>query len=279
MCGGALLGFVMIQASQTFASDVKEMDLPEVHIDAAGGQFVLSKLHLKRGGVSAPTKLTGVMTNATGRNWNTIRLNVEPNLALKFNSPVRKYDLKPGEAFPFYWQLPGKRELEDLKFTFTVDGTFSPKYVFKLVRPVESNDLRFQDATVEVILLPFSEGVGFHITNRSESVLKFVWNEAAIVDWSGKTLKVMGKGVRYITRNEPRPAASIPPGARLEDQLVPIDNVTYEGGSLGWGTKPLYPDCPECQDLQGREFAVYLPLVLGDKSMDYTLAVKIVSVE
>ena len=111
------------------------------------------------------------------------------------------------------------------------------KYDYAMIKKDDSTsktdttqNMNFED---DKILANFNVGdkqISFTIKNKTDNVLKIIWDEAAIVQF-GTSHKVMHSGVKYIDRNSSQPPTAIPPQASIDDIVLPADNVYYREGS------------------------------------------------
>ena len=117
--------------------------------------------------------------------------------------------------------------------------------------------------------------------NKTSKPLTVDWNRASLVDASQAAQKIMHSGVRYIDRDKPQPPTVVPPGAKLEDVLVPISNVRYVGGNVarGWSTAPFLPDGREALPYKGRSLGVLLPIESDGKVENYHFVILIEDVQ
>ena len=68
----------------------------------------------------------------------------------------------------------------------------------------------FENEMVRILWLPTSHNINFSITNKTDYSIKVLWDEAAYVDESGKSHRVMHSGIKYIDRSNPQPPTIIP---------------------------------------------------------------------
>ncbi len=158
-------------------------------------------------------------------------------------------------------------------------------YSYKLTKP-ESSNMKWEDDKIGFEFFISDKNVNFKALNKSNDVLKIIWDDVAIVQ-SGKAKKVMHAGVKYTDRNSSQPASAIPPGASIEDLIMPTDNVYFSSGAYGgWRERDLFAT----QDLnkdeykqsilssKGQKFSVYIPIQYQGKTLDYTFEFEIIEV-
>ncbi len=159
-------------------------------------------------------------------------------------------------------------------------------YSYKLVKP-ESADMKWEDDKISLSFLIGDKEVSFKVKNKTNEVMKIIWDEATLVQF-GKAIKVMHAGVKYTDRNSSQPASTIPPGASIDDLIMPTDNVYFSSGKYGgWREQDLFPtqDMNEAKykqsilDSKGQKFSVYLPIQYQGKTIDYTFEFEITDVQ
>ncbi len=124
--------------------------------------------------------------------------------------------------------------------------------------------------------------LAFELVNRSDSPIKILWDEAAFVDISGHSLRVIHNGVKLAERNSAQPPSIVAGKGKLSDMVFPSENVTYSTGQYtgGWHQKPMFPCtrigyyCPDAEKLAkaytGSTYRVLLPIQVGKESYPYT---------
>lgn len=145
--------------------------------------------------------------------------------------------------------------------------------------------MNFEDEKIEAHFSVGIKSISFTLKNKTNSVMKIVWDEASIVQF-GTTHKVMHSGVKYIDRNSSQPSTVIPPLASIDDLVLPSDNVYYREGYYsqygsspgGWEEHDLFPthdlNKPEIKEtinnMKGQKITVYLPIVFNEKTLNYS---------
>jgi len=172
--------------------------------------------------------LAGRVANGTKRNWSLVNFDFTPSDATNAKlHPARLtlFELAAGTEKNFTSSL-GQTDFESLEPSVSLrDGTFPVIYSFALTKPVESNTLKFEDQRTAFTFKISSESVEFDINNKADVPPRLKWDDAAFVEVSGESKKVMHKGVRFVDRNTPQPATTIPPMASYRDFLLPTDRL------------------------------------------------------
>lgn len=140
-----------------------------------------------------------------------------------------------------------ERRRENMK-KFVLIGCMAVFLFFSGCAPIPqvTKTLRFLESTpqkpkdFETTFMYHSKGVAFSLQNHSNKLIKIIWDEAALVDCSGKSHRVMHEGVKYISRDQLQPPTMLPPGANIRDVIVPTSLVSYTSGRYGgWYTNDL----------------------------------------
>ena len=116
----------------------------------------------------------------------------------------------------------------------------------------------------------------FTLYNKSDHALKVIWDDAALVMTDTSISRLMHEGTKYNQRNETQLATTIPRGAKIEDQLVPVNNV-ISSENMGWIVKPMFKNTfetdsamEEANSLKGRTMSILLPIKNEDVQNEYT---------
>jgi hypothetical protein len=108
----------------------------------------------------------------------------------------------------------------------------------------------FEDEMVAVTWKPGPVAFGLKITNKTQSRIRVIWDEARFIDGGKNTAqRMLHSGFGYEERNLPQPPALVPAGGVLNDFMHPADNfrlVKDEGSRDGrysyWVREPFLPD-------------------------------------
>jgi len=150
------------------------------------------------------------------------------------------------------------------------------KYHYELVKPVQDTALKYSDDKMEFRFTFGITEIAFSGKNKTDEVLKVVWDEASIV-LMGTAEKVMHKGIRFIERDQSMSPTTIPPNSTIQDLIIPTKNVYYTSGTYGgWNTRDLFPTSDlkrvefknAIDSLKGQEIVIYLP-IRNNKNDEY----------
>lgn len=150
------------------------------------------------------------------------------------------------------------------------------------------NKYVFEDEMVKVLWLPTTDAVHFSLINKTSHSIKIIWDEAAYVDISGSSHRVMHYGVKYIDRNNPQPPTIVVRNGSIEDLVFPTENVYYSSGKYGgWRELPLFPSSGYSADelnskiepYRNKSFQVLLPLQIEDVVNEYIFVFNIKNIQ
>lgn len=142
----------------------------------------------------------------------------------------------------------------------------------------------YEDGQLKIIWLPSSTQFNFTLTNKSEHTLKIVWDDAVYISTDGTSQKIMHSGVKYIDRNNSQPATTVIKGAKIDDLIMPTDNIYYVSGQYGgWREAPLFKNwAATAEELKvisssfvGKVVRVMLPIKIEDTTNEYIFTFKI----
>jgi hypothetical protein len=148
---------------------------------------------------------------------------------------------------------------------------------------------RSQDGLLDIIWTGPGQELDFDLTNKADAALKVIWDDAAYVDVSGHSHRVIHNGVKLADRNSPQPPSVVPSKGRLNDMVYPSDHVSYSDVLRGWSQLPMFPcipkySCPESLQKPstahtGMDYRVLLPIQVGKDSYPYTFVFHVNRVE
>lgn len=160
-------------------------------------------------------------------------------------------------------------ETKVTKFTDSKDNTI--KYQYK-------------DDYIDIVWYVGIKQFNFSLTNISQHPIKINWDEITYVDQNSNVKRTMHAGVKYTERNNSQPSSTIPKGAKINDLLLPTDNVYFVSGQYGgWKETALFPVYYSSkQDLQtkapllvGTNVRILFPISIEGVTNDYTFEFEI----
>jgi len=105
--------------------------------------------------------------------------------------------------------------------------------------------------------------LGLQARNKTQDVIEIDWNRTVLVDPSGRTERVIHKGVKIADRGSSAPPSIVPPGATLEDSIYPSEGIRFESGQYGGWRAPGYFD----QLRVGSRIGLTIATKQGDKTI------------
>ncbi len=154
--------------------------------------------------------------------------------------------------------------------------------------PVNAKEFKVEDSNLIAEYTPdiLDAGTSFQFTNKTNKVIKIIWDETAYLAPSGQSERIFHAGVKLIDRGQSQPPTVIPPRGHLLDDLIPIANVEPGSGQFAaWryntmcGTQSL--PTRELQDAEciGKIFGYFLTYEIDGKKKNMTAQFRFVSKE
>lgn len=138
---------------------------------------------------------------------------------------------------------PSDAKFYTLVYWDTLGVRLPPRRVIFAMSEPNSPSMTHQTSDFLISFSITPREIGFVLTNRSQSLIRLIWDESVFIDRNARTHKVTHAGIRFIERDRSMPPTPIPPGARLEDLFFPVTYVYYVSGRYGgWNQLPLYKD-------------------------------------
>jgi hypothetical protein len=96
----------------------------------------------------------------------------------------------------------------------------------------------FEDDLVAIVWLPLPTEFGSCSGTKPSTPLRSMWDEAAFVNLTGSSGRVMHSGVKYTDANASQPPTVVVRRGMVDDIVVPSANVRYQSGVYtgGWRT-------------------------------------------
>ncbi|HLG16110.1 MAG TPA: hypothetical protein VJH03_16625 [Blastocatellia bacterium] len=153
-----------------------------------------------------------------------------------------------------------------------------------MTKPADSPENRFEDEFIRIEFTIDRQRLAFTLLNKTDNPIKIRWNEAAYVDASNQSHKVMHSGIGYSQRNSELPPTLVAPSAEIIDVVVPVDYVNW----LRWSVfkQPRIvadyfpkPDSKEGASFDGKSFRVFMPVEIGGSITNYQFTFSIMITE
>lgn len=254
------------------------------------GSFVFKDLSLASEKYLGPKLVEGAVLNNTSKDWNEVIFEID-----LYDSAGNKLEGYAGDSFSFSLYHFKRGESRSIRESFSgirdassisryeirfKTGEYPAKYFFVMTKPKASKELVYKDRFLKMMFSITKKQFGFILHNGTKNPIKIDWNQVSYVDVLGKSHKVTHSGVKYVDRAKPQPPTVLPPTARLEDIVFPIDYTYFSSGKYGgWTEIPLFPEAPKAKIFKGKSFSVFMPLEINGVIKNYLFSFKIEDVE
>ncbi len=106
-------------------------------------------------------------------------------------------------------------------------------------QPVDSKEFKVEDKNLVVTYQPDTSdaGTSFQFQNKTNSVIKILWDETVYLSPDGLSQKVFHSGVKIADRDQSLPPSILPPKSSFNDDILPTGNVRWVAS--GWSYDPL----------------------------------------
>ncbi len=275
-------------ASRMFVEEKVSTSLLVDTLDTGYGEIVIEFTEMRQGLLNS-LELFGFITNMTGRpiEYLTLDLRLHDQENREIYSRTR-----PGEALEIItgdYAVNERKSLGEYGNTvfpernsfanFTISFShisFPTLYEFILVHPANSTGLSYKDSDISINFAldrPY-EQLKFSLKNGSLEPIEIDWNALSYIDVSGLSNKVIHSGVQYTEKEKPCAPTVVPPTARIEDFLIPVDHIHFSE-AMGWSVSSILPSAPDALLLEGKNLGIFLPLTVGTRKVNYMFSLKI----
>ncbi|OGF65725.1 MAG: hypothetical protein A2Y62_06420 [Candidatus Fischerbacteria bacterium RBG_13_37_8] len=115
------------------------------------------------------------------------------------------------------WALAGKKEI----VVFKLDSvTREPKAE---PEPQITEKLIYEDDLIKIMWVPGKEAFSFMLENRTDKLLKILWEESSLITQAGESHRVIHAGVKFINQDQPMPPTMVPQKANIKDLIASSD--------------------------------------------------------
>lgn len=265
-----------------------------------------------RGGESSTEgQITGVIVNNSshaivGGQFNLTMIDKKgKKISCILCTTISFYELPSGQSLPLSFHIIDKPEVINALVRGAVDRLtlnylrYSPEYKFSLPEPDSQpgerlavvsagNAVGVEDKALRIAVKVSTDRLMFDLANKSESPIMIEWDRASFVDASGKAHRVIHNGIKFAEKEKFQPPTVVPPGTSVSDAAIPSDNVRFVEILGEWTTGVLVPglvnpledaEVRSVKALEGRTLTLFLSLDIGGQHKNYTLSIRIDSVE
>jgi len=149
-------------------------------------------------------------------------------------------------------------------------------YIFALAKPKESDSLVFEDDSIRIAFTVIETQIQFSLQNKTQSPIEISWDQAAFIDFSGVSHRVIHTGTKLNDRDKPQAPTTIPPTARIEDIVCPADYAEWSVVLGEWLQKRVLPRAEIAY--KGHTFSAFMPLIVDGALKSYLFTVKVADV-
>lgn len=156
----------------------------------------------------------------------------------------------------------------------------------RIYEPVGAKEHKYEDKNIIITYTPdiVDAGNEFQFINKTNEVLKIIWDESLYLDPSGQSTRVFHAGVKIADRDQSQVPSIIPPKGALNDFIASNSNITFTAGDYGgWVYVPICGarnsfthDLDDSQCL-GKIFGYMITYESAGKKKNVTLKFKYVS--
>lgn len=203
----------------------------------------------------------------------TVFIPKDPSLAVKSRMEIKREAYKPKII-----NLSGIAEGETLKIR--LDKMVHYILKFRLLGPVQSEDLHYRDKIVDIRIKPAERYFAVSIENRTRKPLKILWEQSQYQDFMNRQHRLVHSGIKPQDRNNIIAPQEVPAGGSVQRDIMPVGAVVYSQEKKGYETRPLFPlDSDSALSLKGKTFTLFLPVEM-DRAIipDYNFRFEIVDV-
>jgi hypothetical protein len=291
-CGIRLVIVLLLLSLVASAKDAPIV-LPAQTIPSGFGNFQLSDISVFKDG--GKWHLSGTVTNQTDRAWRhlSFRLNLldkngrDISLTASLVDQLSVKDVAKGATAALADRVGGtpvEFNLWDgkpaaVKISFLPgESYYDSRYVFRLMKPVQSVGLTFEDDVLSAAFDINHLQLGFTLRNKSDEPIEIYWDKASYVDTNGNSHRVIHKGVKLADRDAPQATTMIPPSAKWDDFVVPSDSVEWLSIIHDWTNHPMLPPTQRAITVKGKTFSLFLPVSIGGKQKNLMFTFEIADV-
>lgn len=153
-------------------------------------------------------------------------------------------------------------------------------YIFAMEGLNPGDDMLFDDGLIAGGFTIGKKAVGFIMRNKTTMPIQIVWDETNII-MNGVAKRVMPDGVKYADKDKTHSPTLIPPGAAVEKDMVPVDNIRFFSGAYTgseWFVSPMLPihdggvadQRAQILAKKGEQLSVFMTLQQADTKYYYT---------
>jgi hypothetical protein len=158
-----------------------------------------------------------------------------------------------------------------------LDEIVNYRLKYRMLRPVQSDEVKFQDGALSILLTVGEQAFQASLTNLAAYPLKILWEQSQYTDIFGRNHRLMPSSVPYQNRNNPIPDQVVQSRSSIQAVMTPIDNVYVSQQSKNYEVKPLFPR-EAGTALKGKIFNLFIPVEINRSITPYNFTIEITEV-
>ena len=116
----------------------------------------------------------------------------------------------------------------------------------------------------------------FRLKNKTDRLIKILWDNGAYIGNTGRSNRIIHKGVKFIKKDEAQHPTSVHPQSFIDDLIIPSNIIRYSDVLEMWITGTLVGGSKEeLNSYYGQTVKVVLPIEVDDIIIDYTFTFEI----
>jgi hypothetical protein len=193
------------------------------------------------------------------------------------NSSELVLDIQNSDSRQMYSWGAGGRVADDFfkKVEIALGSWRTVAYSLQMTKPVNSDELSFEDDFLKVHFTLSRKGVNFSIKNKTDDPIKIDWNQWSYVDTDGKSHRVFHSGIKFTDKESSLAPSVIPPTAMFEDVVCPSDHAKFSEIGGGYQFVDLLPQSSSATEFVGKTISLFMPLELHNSVKNYFFSFKI----
>jgi len=137
----------------------------------------------------------------------------------------------------------------------------------------------YEDNIIKIDLSNGSKAIYLAIENKTDEILKIIWDEVVLIDTLGQSSGVIHEGVKYIDKDKSQVPTVILKRAKITESIIPAKNISFSNydKSSAWEISNIVSGMPKGNI--GKELTLYLPIWKAGSILEYYFYFKITDFE
>ena len=142
---------------------------------------------------------------------------------------------------------------------------------------VRVDKYNYEDDYIDIVWYVTKDRFNFELKNKTNHTLKINWDEVTYVDATGSAKRVIHQGIKYSERDREQPSSIIPRSTRVEDCLIPADNIYLHSYWNKWTEHNIISIESSSKEklislaeqYNGKKVSIMMPIRIEDTQNDY----------